>query len=60
MCLHWKVISFATASVLLLITRGLSPGENSTANRVAVASAETSPAHRTTGEGMCEIEPQMG
>jgi hypothetical protein len=63
--LHWKVISFATAAVLLLIRRGLSPGENSTANRVAAPPAKSLLKllwkHRTTGEGMCEIEqPQMG
>jgi hypothetical protein len=45
---------------LLLITRGLSPGENSTANRVAAPPAKSLLKllwkHRTTGEGMCEIE----
>jgi hypothetical protein len=42
MRLHWKVISFATAAVLRLITRGLSPAENSTANRVATPPAKSS------------------
>src|ERR1700730_25426 len=42
MRLHCKVISFATAAVLRLITRGLSPAENSTANRVAAPPAKSS------------------
>ena len=42
MRLHCKVISFATAAVLRLITRGLSPAENSTANRVATPPAKSS------------------
>jgi len=62
MRLHWKVISFATAAVLLLIRRGLSPA--TIQPRIAWPQAKSLLKlrwkHRTTGEGMCEIEAQMG